>query len=251
MNHARLPRWWSARVVLCALGLGLIADAGWLALTANLSVGTLLAAAMGVALVVWGWLLTKAKRWMNVLATVIFGTVLGFAVFLAICGSTAHVDYREQAVIVLGAAVHGDELSTTLQARLDTADEYWTKNPAAIIVVSGGQGFQEDLPEAEAMRQYLIGRGIPESQIVVESSATSTEENFSFSKKLLDARLAPGYQVAFVTDEFHVCRASRIASDVGLVAHAYPRSTLWYVWAPNFLREEVAILSMWLLGSTR
>lgn len=251
MTGLALSPWGPVQILLLVVGLGLLADAGWLAVTANLSGGTFLAAASGAVLGLWAVFFDRLTPWLNVLGGVGVVAVTSLAVFLAWFGSAARVDYHESAVIVLGAAVHGDELSATLQARLDTAYDYWTQNRSAIIVVSGGQGFQENLPEAVAMRRYLLGRGVPDGSIVTEAQATSTAENFSFSRQLLDARFAPGYQVAFVTDEFHVYRASQMATQAGLIAHPYPRSTLWYVWVPNFLREEVAVVRMWLLGNAR
>ncbi|MDR0594365.1 MAG: YdcF family protein [Bifidobacteriaceae bacterium] len=47
-------------------------------------------------------------------------------------------------------------------------------------------------PEAEAMRDYLLARGLPAGQIVMEDMSTSTAENSARAKALLDQRLAPG-----------------------------------------------------------
>ena len=111
---------------------------------------------------------------------------------------------------MLGAAVHGRELSNTLAGRLAVAVTYHERSPSSLIVVSGGQGPQEEIPEAVAMRQYLLDHGVPDDHIIVEDRSTSTEENFRNSRLLLDERLTPGYSVAFVTDEFR--RAGRRAA---------------------------------------
>jgi uncharacterized SAM-binding protein YcdF (DUF218 family) len=97
------------------------------------------------------------------------------------------------------------------------------------------------------MRQYLLDHGVPDSGIVVEDRSTSTEENFANSRVLLDQRLGSGYEVAFVTDEFHVFRASRIAAADGLVARHVSSRTPWYFWPANYLREAVAV-TLQLLG---
>ena len=119
---------------------------------------------------------------------------------------------------MLGAAVHGSTLSPTLERRLDAALAYHALNHHALVVVTGGQGPGEDLPEGDAMRAYLVAHGVPEASVLVEDRATSTEENFAFSRRLLDATLPAGYSVAFVTSEFHVVRAERIAAASGLKA---------------------------------
>lgn len=238
-----------ARVVLIAVGGWLSLNAAWLALTANLTVGTAATAVAGLGLLGWGIWFRRVPTAAHVVVVLVVLAVVGLSSFLAVRGSQNTADFTEDAVIVLGAAVHGSELSPTLQGRLDTALAYHQRNPKALIVVTGGQGIQEDLPEAVAMAAYLESKGVPAPQILLEDRATSTEENFQYSRALLDARLPPGYRVVFVTDEFHVYRAGRIAAAQGLDATFCARATPWYFWAPNFLREDLAVLKLWLTGA--
>ena len=81
-------------------------------------------------------------------------------------------------VIVLGAKVkRGAIPSKALAFRLNAALDYAKQYPDIQIIVSGGQGPDEDATEASVMKQYLIDRGFPESQIIVEDQSTSTYEN--------------------------------------------------------------------------
>ena len=231
------------RAALLTLGLAFGANAVWLAITANLNLGTALVAVVAFGLIAaaaWLPLLTRV-RWLAGTALVAASAVFVAAGLLAIHGTGDDARFDEDAVIVLGAAVHGTELSNTLAGRLVVALDYHRSNPDAVIVVSGGQGPQEDLPEAVAMRRFLLDHGVGADQIVVEDRSTSTEENFAFSKALLDERLAPGYPVVFVTDEFHVFRAGRIAAALGLDARHVSSRTPWYFWPANYLRELGAI----------
>lgn len=236
----RLLRW-----VLGLAGLAFLANAAWLALTRNLNLGMALVAAVGLALLAWGVWLERLSRmlWLTLTCGVAAAGVIAVSVFLAVYGSIDTATGDEDAVIVLGAAVHGSEPSNTLVGRLDAALAYHQRNPSALIVVSGGQGFQEDLPEGVAMRDYLVAHGVPDAEVLVEDRASSTVENFAFSKALLDARLAPGYRVVFVTDDFHVFRAGRIAAAAGLDATHVASSTSAYFWASNYLRETVAVVT--------
>jgi len=236
----RLLRW-----VLGLAGLAFLANAAWLALTRNLNLGMALVAAVGLALLAWGVWLERLSRmlWLKLTCGVAAAGVIVVSVFLAVYGSIDTATGDEDAVIVLGAAVHGSEPSNTLVGRLDAALAYHQRNPSALIVVSGGQGFQEDLPEGVAMRDYLVAHGVPDAEVLVEDRASSTVENFAFSKALLDARLAPGYRVVFVTDDFHVFRAGRIAAAAGLDATHVASSTSAYFWASNYLRETVAVVT--------
>lgn len=235
-------------MLLFGLGLALAANAVWLAVTANLTLGTALVGLAALGLIAWAvwYRRLPLPRLFSTVAIALCLAVVAMSLFLATHGTADNVRGDEDAVIVLGAAVHGSELSRTLIRRLDTAVVYHERNPRALIVVSGGQGPQEDLPEAVAMRQYLIGRGIPSELIVAEDRSTSTEENFAFSRSLLDQRLPSGYQVVFVTDEFHVYRAGQIASAAGLAASHVSSRTPWYFWPSNYLRETVAVLTFWL-----
>ena len=237
-----------ARALLLAIGLALAANAIWLVVTANLNLGTVLVGLAALGLIAWAvwYRQLPLPRLFSTVAVALFVAVLAMSAFLATHGTDDNAGGDEDAVIVLGAAVHGSELSRTLIRRLDTAAAYHERNPQALIVVSGGQGPQEDLPEAVAMRQYLIGRGIPSELIVVEDRSTSTEENFAFSKARLDRRLPSGYRVVFVTDEFHVYRAGQIASAAGLTVSHVSSRTPWYFWPANYLRETVAVVTFWL-----
>jgi uncharacterized SAM-binding protein YcdF (DUF218 family) len=216
--------------------------------TANLTVGTVMVTVLGLGCLTCGLFFerTRAHPVLAGIAGVVALAVVGFSVFLAGYGRSDNVTNDEDAVIVLGAAVHGSELSSTLAGRLAVAVECHLRNPDALIVVSGGQGLQEDLPEAVAMRQYLLEHGVPGEQIVLEDRSTSTEENFANSKVLLDARLPPAYTVVFVTDEFHVYRAGGIAAAAGLVAHHASSRTPWYFWPANYLRETIAVALFWI-----
>ena len=237
--------WLVARGLLVLLGLALLWNGAWLALTANLTAGTFLTLGLGVALITWG-VRPPPSSWLNVIFAFIGLLVVTLAGFLAWSGTEETATGTEEAVIVLGAAVHGSELSNTLIARLDTALAYHEQNPTALIVVSGGQGPQEDLPEAVAMSNYLLAHGVPAAQVIVEDRATSTEENFVRSKELLDQRLPPGYRVTFVTNEFHVLRAGALAARSGLEATHVASKTPWYFWPVNFLREELALVTFGL-----
>ena len=83
----------------------------------------------------------------------------------------SNVQYDEDAIIVLGAGIRGEQVTRILANRLNTAIEYHKKNPSAKIIVTGdqGQGRREFIPESLAMKRYLIAIGIPEEIIFEEN----------------------------------------------------------------------------------
>lgn len=116
-------------------------------------------------------------------------------------------------LVVLGAGLRPDGTPTeTLRYRLDAAFDYLEENPETTCVVSGGQGFGESRTEADAMADYLVGRGLDAGRVTKEELSTTTAENIRNSAGLL----APGASVAVVTNDFHLYRALRIAHENGL-----------------------------------
>ena len=159
-------------------------------------------------------------------------------------------DPGADAVLILGAGLWGADPSLTLTRRLDTALTYAKANPAALIVVSGGQGPDEDRTEASAMAEYLEGRGIDGQRILQEDQSYSTYDNFALSKAILDERLPAGYRVVFVTSDFHIYRSSQLARAEGLNAQGLASLSLpWYI-PMYYAREYLVILKYWIFGAS-
>ena len=99
------------------------------------------------------------------------------------------------------------------------------------------------------MRKYLVERkGVDPDRILVEDRATSTLENFAFSKELIGDKLGPDTSIAFVTTDFHVFRAGRVAKKAGIAAEGLAAPDVWYIRFNNFLRECVGITVYTLRG---
>lgn len=150
-----------------------------------------------------------------------------------------HVDY----VIILGAKVNGTVPSLSLQNRIDTAARYLLKHDKTMVIVSGGRGPDEDISEAEVIRQGLIVQGIDEGRIIIEDKSTSTYENIIFSKKLIPSGLNKGL---LVTNDYHLYRASLIARQEGLDVTGLPAKTPIIALVKSYLREYLAITKFYL-----
>ena len=168
--------------------------------------------------------------------------------FIAAYGQFDNVNYNEDAVIVLGAGIRGDRVTVPLAYRLNAAIEYHKKNPDAMIVVTGGQGYQETITEAEAMEGYLLRKGVDPSKIIKEEKATSTNENMRFTKEILDEYFEGDYSVVVVTNNFHIYRGVQIAKMEGFEKVHHKHAGLkWYNMAPCYIRESLAVLKMWVV----
>ena len=243
------------RILCLAVGGFLVLDTLIVCCLSNYNLGVILPAVLGLPLLLLGllWGRMDAGFWLFLRRLVLVCYGLG-CLFLLFLGSLmlraidrgAHGDY--DALIVLGAAVHGDRVTWVLSNRLDTAYDYAMQHPKTTLVVSGGQGDGESVTEASAMAGYLVRKGVDPSRILIEDKATSTAENFAFSKAMIDEQLGPDASVGFVTTRFHVYRASRVAQKGGISARGLGAPDVWYIALNNFLRECVGICWYTLKG---
>jgi uncharacterized SAM-binding protein YcdF (DUF218 family) len=212
---------------------------------ANPTIGFPLQAALSVGLILYGLFLPRISKRIHITAGILCLIPLLFTLFLFTYGNVSNVDHREDVVIVLGAGLQGESVSRPLAHRLDAAIAYWQQNPDAYLIVCGGLGYRAVITEAEAMARYLIARGIPEERILLEDRSTSTYENLSFAKEILDEHFLDGFRAVLITNDFHIYRAVRTAWDLGLPVTRVGAYTDWYTWPVNYLREMLAVLHMW------
>lgn len=145
-------------------------------------------------------------------------------------------------IIVLGAGLNGDEVTPLLASRLEKGIALYLKNPQSKLIVSGGQGADEWISEAEAMKNYAVARGIPEEDIMIENQSKNTRENLQFSYKLMPT----SGKVAIVTNYYHVFRALILAKQEKLACVGYGAKTKFYFSLNAFVREFVGYLSQTL-----
>lgn len=149
-------------------------------------------------------------------------------------------------MIVLGGQVKGTRVSLLLKYRLDAAYEYLSENENTIVIVTGGQGTGEDIPEARAMQEYLVAKGMDEERIRMEDKSVNTDQNIAFSRTFMDSNED---SVVVVSNAFHIYRAVGICKKQGLarVEGLGAKSSLLTV-PTNYLREAMAVVKYKLCG---
>ena len=148
-------------------------------------------------------------------------------------------------IVIHGAGLLGGKrISRLLASRIDKAIEvYELCGRRAKLIPSGGRGSDEDISEAEAIRNYLLEKGIPASDILIEDRSTTTMENLRYSRELIEARDSKRpYRCVFVTSNYHVLRTAVYARKMGLSGECVGAPTRMYYWISAFLREYAAIL---------
>ena len=156
------------------------------------------------------------------------------------------VDY----MVVLGAKVNADGPSVSLWDRICGAYAYMEEHPEVIAVVSGGQGTDEPITEAECMYRELVELGIDPKRIWIEDEATSTWENMQFTLNLIEEKTGQRpRKLGVLSSEYHLFRASLFAKAcdvefVGIPARTSRASQL----INHFMREVAGVWHYILLG---
>ncbi|MFF3839338.1 YdcF family protein [Streptomyces sp. NPDC001930] len=182
--------------------------------------------------------------------------VLGYVSFLFVCFVGYAFLYgrmriRRDAdyVVVLGSGlIGGRRVPPLLASRLDRGREVHERlaayerraGDAPVLIASGGQGPDEEVPESHAMADYLVERGFPPGSLVREDRSRTTEENMIFSRVLME-RDRPGSSCVIVTNNFHAFRAAILARRAGVNGQVVGSPTAAYFWPSATIREFAAV----------
>lgn len=243
-------------IIVWALAALFTANSLSITIRSNYNAGTVLMWAVSLALIAYGiWhnaIDAFCQQGVGRVFKIVFLCGVGlFAllfVFVALSGFGTGAKGDEKAYIVLGAGVRGERVGDLLRRRLDATLDAWQENSAAFIVVTGGQGPQEDIPEALAMQRWLLERGVPAEKIILEDQSTSTEQNLTFAQNLLAGKgVSPNEPIAVVTSFFHCYRAGQYARKLGFpTVRTVPASISFTTFLPSTMREVLAVLYMWV-----
>ena len=149
------------------------------------------------------------------------------------------------AIIVLGSGLIGDRVPPLLAQRLTKAKtiyEQFEGRPK--LIVSGGQGADELISEAEAMANYLMEQGVPQEDILIENRSRTTFENLTFSKAILENQ-GLGKSVLVVTNSFHALRAGVFMRRLKIPGRSVGSKTAFYYLPSAWIRETVGLVSLY------
>lgn len=144
-------------------------------------------------------------------------------------------------IVVLGSGINGTRVTPLLTARIEKGIDLLSSNPNAALIMSGGQGPGEDIPESEAMAAYAIDRGVDKERIIMEAKSVSTQENLLFSRRLMEKEKP---KIVIVTTAYHVFRALLLAKQQGIKCVGLGAKTKWYFTLNALLREFAGYLRL-------
>jgi uncharacterized SAM-binding protein YcdF (DUF218 family) len=130
--------------------------------------------------------------------------------------STTQVD----AIVVMGAAQYDGVPSPLLKARLMHAFDLWKQKIAPRIVLTGGNKPGDRFTEASASAIFLRQQGVPQEELLQESSSRSTYEALRNVRDLVknDPNFAGIERIVIVTDPYHELRSRLTAKEWGFDA---------------------------------
>ncbi|MBQ4560952.1 MAG: YdcF family protein [Clostridia bacterium] len=190
----------------------------------------------------------KKHKLLRILICVVLTLALLWAllcsVFMLIYGTRSSRD--SDTVIVLGCQIKGDGPSKMLRQRLDKAYDYLQENPDSVAIMSGGQGADEIMPEAEAMYNYLVEKGVDPKRLYIEPDSHNTQQNMLYSAEIIKKE-GLDTNVVVITQSFHQYRAFVYAGKAGLNSYALNCRTSPGAFPTCWLRELFGIAKMYLV----
>ena len=174
-------------------------------------------------------------------ACLILGLIaFGITESIIVRASAGDPDRDHQYIVVLGAKVNGTSPSLSLNDRIGAAYAYLKAHPDTVAVLSGGQGPDEGISEAQCMFNELTARGIPARRLWLEDRSTSTWENLNLSLDLIEEKTGTRPEtIGLVSSEYHLYRAGLFARDCGVTAVGIPAKTSWLTIRINYFMREV------------
>jgi uncharacterized SAM-binding protein YcdF (DUF218 family) len=189
---------------------------------------------------------TKVFTTILILGLLVVGTTEAIIIHKSFGDPEAQVTY----MVVLGAKVNKDGPSVSLWDRISETYSYLEFHPQTIAVLSGGQGTDEPITEAECMYRELVNLGISPKRLWIEDEATSTWENLKFSLDLIEEKTGVRpTRIGVLSSEYHLFRASLFAKACDVEFIGIPaRTSRWGQRINHFMREVAGVWHYLILG---
>ena len=201
---------------------------------------------IGVHFPAFAKITTKLFTVILILGLLVVGTTEAIIIGCSFGTPKEPVDY----IVVLGAKVNADGPSVSLWDRIAAAYSYLEAHPDTVAVLSGGQGSDEPITEAECMYRELVLLGIDPQRLWREEEATSTWENMHFTLDLIEEKTGHRPEkLGVLSSEYHLFRASLFAkaNDVAFVGIPARTSRLGQM-VNHFMREVAGVWHYLILG---
>jgi len=192
------------------------------------------------------------KSWSKRLLLASLLAVAGFAAYISV--RITQEWQRDEAqladvIVVFGAAEYAGRPSPVYRARLDHAYDLFQRGLAPMIITTGGAGDDPHFSEGGVGREYLAGRGVPESRLIAETQGGDTEQSAGRVAVIMKAN---GMRTCLaVSDGYHMFRIKQMLGSHDVVVHGAPRPEsrpLTGFERARITLREVLSYTLWRMG---
>ncbi|MFN8019881.1 MAG: YdcF family protein [Acidimicrobiales bacterium] len=191
----------------------------------------------------------RRRRWPRALLAI----ALAFVVYVVFTAAQVFAaddwDHTQpaDAAVVLGAAQYNGRPSGAFRGRLDRAQRLYQQGVVPQIVLTGAGQQGDRFTEAYAGLKYLRKQGIPERDLIVVSTGTSTWESLAASFRVLRRRGID--RVLLVSDPYHSYRLEATAHEVGFDGSVSPTARVSST--GELFRESMLVAAGRIVGYRR
>ncbi len=158
-----------------------------------------------------------------------------------------------EVVIVLGSSLEeGRRVPPLLAARLELGLAHYRrkkgKGRPVLLLLSGGKGPGDRISEAAAMKAYLLEKGVPAGDLLLEDRSVNTRENALFCRDLLKRKKGADFRkipCLLVTSRFHLFRALIWSKAAGLRCRGKGSSAPLWIELDERIREYGGVLFLY------
>ena len=204
--------------------------------------------ALDIGFGIFSWMKKKTTKIAGIVTRILICTIctlfIALASTVAITGAITDTQTVDN-VCVLGLSIDTDELPVDLVHRLNRAVEYREEHEGITFITTGGNSEDPYYSEAAQMERYLIGKGFSEDEVIAETNAKTTVENFKYTSEIVDKEQPLGV----ITNNYHIFRASKIAKKQGytsIVRIPAPAEPLFY--CENVMWDSICSFFQTLAG---
>lgn len=126
---------------------------------------------------------------------------------------TSNTAGSQKVVLILGASLFHRQPGIALEDRLETALELYQKKKVSKFLLSGDNR-SVDYNEPMAMKRYLLEKGVPEIDMVLDFAGRRTYDSCYRAKEIFGLS-----SVIIVTQNYHLPRALYLCNRLGIDAY--------------------------------
>lgn len=138
-------------------------------------------------------------------------------------------------ILVLGAGIRYNKPTPMLEDRLLTGINLYN-NKISNKILASGDHMNKNYDEVNVMKDYLISRKIPSSDIFMDHAGISTYDSIYRAKHIFKAK-----KIIIITQKYHLYRALYIAKTLNIEAYGVASNPRIYAnQLPRDIREFLA-----------